>query len=273
MKETFWEGLRKKGICSIRTNLKRRDYHKYAWKKGELALTVLEAAGAVCFLAYFFYRSIWAVLPLSVVGVFFFKHLVEKKAMRSREELTVQFKECILSVSASLKAGYAVENAFLESRADMRLLYGEHSFIYQELELIRRGMVINITLEEQLADLAERSGSEEIGQFAQIFAIAKRSGGNLPEIIRVSVEIIGRRIDVRQEMQTVLSGRRMEQNIMKAIPFVILTYIEVTYPGYFDSLYHNLQGVAVMTGCLTLYLAAYVAGDHILAKIQTEIGG
>lgn len=193
--------------------------------------------------------------------------------MCSIEELTVQFKECILSVSASLKAGYAVENAFLESRSDMRLLYGESSYIYQELDLIRRGMVINITLEEQLADLAKRSGSEEIQQFAQIFAIAKRSGGSLPEIIRTSAEMIGQRVDTRQEMQTVLSGRRMEQNIMKVIPFGILTYIGITYPGYFDSLYHNWQGAAIMTGCLVLYLAAYVAGDRILAKIQVEIGG
>lgn len=199
--------------------------------------------------------------------------LREQKLTRCKQELTDQFKECILSVSASLKAGYAVENAFLESRGDMRLLYGEQSLIYQELELIRRGMVINISLEEQLADLAQRSDSQEIRQFSQIFSIAKRSGGNLSEIIQISAEIIGRRIEARQEMGTVLSGRMMEQRVMRGIPFAILTYIGLTYPGYFDSLYHNLRGVAVMTGCLTVYLGAYVLGDQILRKIQTVIDG
>lgn len=234
---------------------------------------MVQAVAVVCFLAYFFYRSVWAVLPLAAVGVLFYRECSEKKKSRCREELVIQFRECILSVSTSLKAGYAVENAFLESRSDMRLLYGEHSLIYQELELIRRGMVINITLEEQLADLAQRSDSDEITQFAQIFSIAKRSGGNIPSIIQTSSEIIGQRIDARQEMNTVLSGRRMEQNIMKLMPFAILFYIGFTYPGYFDSLYHNWQGVAIMTACLVLYLAAYVIGDRILDKIQRDIGG
>lgn len=225
----------------------------------------------VCFLAYFFYRSFLAVLPLSIVGILFFRSLTVRKKERCVEELTIQFKECILSAAASLNAGYAVENAFMESRSDMCLLYGEDSLINQELELIRRGLVINIALEEQLMDLAERSGSEEIGQFAQIFSIAKRSGGSIPEIIRVSSELIGQKIDTEQEIQTLLSGRQMEQNIMKLMPFGILAYIGLSYPGYFDSLYHNWQGVAVMTGCLGIYLTAYVLGERIMSKIREEM--
>ncbi len=234
-------------------------------------MTAGETAAAVCFLAYFFYRSFWAVLPISAVGVCLFRSIAKKKRDSCREQLTLQFKECILSVASSLKAGYAVENAFLESAEDMRLLYGEHSLIYRELEWIRRGLVINITLEEQLTDLAERSGSGEIRQFAQVFSIAKRSGGNIPEIIKTSAELIGQRIETRQEMKTVLSGRRMEQDIMKLMPFGILAYIGFSYPGYFDSLYHNWRGAAVMTGCLAVYLAAYALGNHILKGIEEEI--
>lgn len=195
----------------------------------------------------------------------------QKKRDCIGEELTLQFKECILSVAASLKAGYAVENAFLESRSDMEMLYGRESHIYQELELIRRGLIINITLEEQLNDLADRSGSEEIRQFAVVFTIAKRSGGNLPEIIHESAELIGRRVDARQEMQTMLSGRRMEQNIMKIMPFGVLAYIGFSYPGYFDILYHNWQGVIIMTVCLGIYLTAYIMGEKILRKIAGEM--
>ena len=43
-------------------------------------------------------------------------------------------------------------------------------------------------------------------------------------MIRTSSELIGRRIAVRQEMKTLLSGRQMEQNIMKLMllwfPFI-----------------------------------------------------
>ena len=257
----------------MKTSLKRRDYCEYSWKPGEWLLTVAQSAAVVLVLAFFFYQSLFAALPLAVIGIAYFRLQKQKKGKRCREELVGQFKECILAVSASLRAGYAVENAFLESREDMRMLYGEQSLIYQELELIRRGLVINITLEELLEDLAERSDSEEIRQFAQIFAIAKRSGGNLAEVFRTTTEIIGQRIDARQELGAMLSGRQMEQNVMKCMPFGILLYIGSSHPGHFDGLYHNWQGVAIMTGCMVLYLGAYVLGDKILQRIDEELTG
>ena len=183
----------------------------------------------------------------------------------------MQFKECILSVSTALRAGYAVENAFLESRRDMRLLYGNQSLIYQELEVIRRGLVINVTLEELLRDLAKRSNSSEIKQFAEVFVIAKRNGGSLPEIIYSASTVIAQKMDARQEIPTLLSGRQMEQRVMKVMPFGMLLYIGVSYPGYFDMLYHNWQGIAIMTVCLLIYLAAYVLSDKTLSKIAGEL--
>lgn len=252
-------------------SLTRRDYHKCQWKPKELVVAVGKSVLVVALLAYFFYRSVWAMLPLSVIGVLFFRMEGERRIETTREELIGEFKECILSVAASLKAGYAVENAFVESRNDMKLLYGEESAIYTELEHIRRGMVINITLEELLADLAVRSGSDDIVQFAQVFAIAKKSGGRLPDIIQTTAEMIGRRIDARQEIRTLLSGRQMEQNIMKLMPFGILLYIGSSYQGYFDSFYYNLQGVVIMTVCLVVYVAAYVLGDKILQQIARKM--
>lgn len=255
----------------MKINLKQQDYHKYRCSKKELIFFLGKSFAVVAFLAFFFYRSVWACAPLSIVGVLYF-NLQKKKALkRSKEALTLQFKECILSVAASLKAGYAIENAFMESRKDMELLYGKNSLIYRELEQIRRGLVINITLEEQLFLLVERGAGEEIGQFATVFSVAKRNGGNMTQIIKDSTELIGQRVDAKCEMQTVLSGRRMEQNVMKLMPFAVLGYIGFSYPGYFDVLYHNWQGVAIMTGCLVLYLAAYILGERILQQIADEL--
>lgn len=253
------------------TSLKLRDYSEYVWGKQEYALSVIKSAAVVVFLAVFFYRSLWAVAPLAVVGVLYFRMLKRKKTEKYRQELELQFKECIMSVATSLRAGYAVENAFLESRRDMRLLYGGQSPIYQELEVIRRGLVINVALEELLRDLAVRSNSREIQQFAEVFVIAKRNGGSLPEIIHSSSVIIAQKLDAKREIQTSLSGRQMEQRIMKIMPFAILLYISVSYPGYFDMLYHNWQGVAIMTVCLLVYLAAYALSDRILGQIAREL--
>lgn len=235
-------------------------------------MAVLICAGVTVFLAAFFYRSMIAAIPLSVAGIFCFRSIRQGKIEKAKKELTMQFRECILAVAASLRAGYAVENAFRECRQDMTLLYGDEALICRELDYIRRGLDINITLEELLSDFAERSHCPEIMEFAQIFVLAKRNGGSMPEIIRGSAAMIGQKIELQQEIATMLSGKQMEQNIMKLMPFGILLYIGLTNRGYFDVLYHNYQGAALMTGCLGVYLLAYILGERIMKKIRLEMG-
>lgn len=254
-------------------NLKRRDYRRYEFDKREWAIQICLAVSVVFFFAWFFYRSIWAPMPLSPLGYFLICKIRREKGARLRMELTEQFKECILSVSASLQAGYAVENAFLESREDMRNLYGEDSLIYEELEGIRRGLVINIPLEEMLLDLGERSACNEILQFARMFSVAKRGGGNLPEMIRTSANLISQKIEAKNEVATLLSGRKMEQMLMRIMPFGIVLYVGSTYPGYFEPLYGSLEGVAVMSVCLVLYLLSLWIGEKILQGIWRQMEG
>lgn len=257
----------------MKVNLVRRDYHDYTWQRTELIFTIGKSVFVVGFFAFFFYKSLYAVLPLSVVGIIYFHSEKRRKTMQSQELLNMQFKECMMSVVTALEAGYAVENAFVESKADMMVLYGEDSYIVQELEGIRRGLIINITLEEQLCDLAKRSNSDEINQFAQVFAIAKRSGGNMTEIIRMSARLIGDKVDAKQEMKVLLSGRQMEQMIMKIMPFLILAYVGWSYPGYFNCFYGNIWGVSIMTGCLLVYVMAYLLSERIMQRVMYEIGG
>ncbi len=225
----------------------------------------------VAVLAFFFYRSIIAAIPLSFIGYLYYKKQASEIAGRDRRKLESQFGEAIHSVRNALKAGYSVENAFIQSGRDMERQFGEDSFIYEEMEIIRKGLIINITLEEMLSDLGRRSGSEAIEDFAGVFAIAKRFGGNMSEVISSSVSSISLQIEARDEMSAALSGRRMEQNIMKIMPFGILIYVGISSPGYFDPLYGNLTGIAVMTVLLTIYLAAYHIGDRILDKLEEEL--
>ena len=237
----------------MKTNSGQRDYRKYQWQRGERVRAVLACAAVIGLLAYFFYRSLWAMLPLGAVGVYFFRDI--------GAESGVSF----------LQAGYSVENAFLESEKDMELMYGRHSLIGGELKFIRRGLQINITLEELLADIAGRSGCGDIAEFAQIFALAKRNGGNMTEIIRNSAGQIGKRIELRQEIQVLLGGRQMELMVMKLMPFGILLYVSMGNPGYFEPLYHNGFGIAVMTGCLAAYAGAYCLGEAVMGRIESQL--
>ena len=245
-----------------------RDYHSVKWDVSKVFRTIAESAGCVLLLSFFFYRSFLATVPLSFIGIMYFRKKAGSLAAKDRKALESQFGEAIRGVEAGLKAGYSVENAFVQSGKDMERQFGLDSFICKELEAIRRGMILNITLEEMLEDLGVRSGSEAITDFAKVFAIAKRYGGNMPEIISSAADTISLQIETAEEIESSLSGRRMELNIMRVMPFGILAYVGLTSPGYFDPLYGNLTGVLLMTGLLFIYLAGFVLGDKVLAGLE-----
>lgn len=244
----------------------KRDYAIHLWTLRERIILVVQCACLAAVFSWFFYRSIWACLPLSTLGIWYGKAQDVRKAQEDRRILLLQFCDMTQSAAAALKAGYSVENAFLESYADMCMMYGETSMICQELNVIRRGLVMNLTLEELLTDFGQRSHVPQIREFASVFSIARKSGGNMADIIRSTADVIHRLTEIREEILTQTAARRMERNIMNVMPFAILAYVDAGNKGYFDSLYHNLTGIAIMTVCLIVYLAAYFLSGRILDK-------
>lgn len=45
-----------------------------------------------------------------------------------------------------------------------------------------------------------------------------------------------------QEIETCLSGKVMEQNIMSLVPVLILAYVKISSPEFLDGMYGNLTG-------------------------------
>ena len=57
-------------------------------------------------------------------------------------------------------------------------------------------MYNNIPIEALLSNFAQRSGVEDIENFANVFATCYRKGGNIKEIIKNTAEIIGDKIEI-----------------------------------------------------------------------------
>ena len=165
---------------------------------------------------------------------------------------------------AALKAGYSVENAFGESYKDMDYRFGKDNVMTRELLLISHQLKNSVSLEQLVDQLAEKTGVGDVKDFARIFRVAKRSGGDMARIMERSISMISRRMEMKEEIRMLVAAKKYEQQIMNLVPMGIIFYIRVSNPGYFDSLYHNLAGVLIMTAALALYLAAYLLSEKIL---------
>ena len=261
-KSSEWRGLLPVKKEVIRTQVP--DYREYFLSVREWLVYLMQGIFLILMAAWFFYRSFWAVPALSPLLIFLLMNTRKKLAKKRRQELAIQFRDWILAVSSGLQAGYSMENAFLEAGRDMEGLHGKNSLIVMETERMKRGVRSNVPLEELLLDLGKRSGEEDIENFAEVFSIAKRTGGNLNRIIGRSAEMIGDKIAVKREIHTLLSSRRYEQKIMNLIPFLIIAYLQFTSEGFFDVLYGNLPGILIMTAALAVYLAAFQISERIV---------
>ena len=213
---------------------------------------------------YVFYDSFIPAPLLLPVWLIYMKDWMDDLSRKKEQELRQQFRDSIQSMSAALKAGYSVENAIREAGRDIAPVYPEETRIRKEFKRMERQMDMNMTVEDVLRGFAERTGQEDIENFVNVFAAAKRSGGDSIAIIRDAVKIISGKIDTEKEIQTMLASKKMEFDIMCAVPFAIILYMKLTFGEFLNVLYGNMAGAAVMSICICVYMGAYVYGRKII---------
>lgn len=262
----MWKSLRQQACIKDRS-YEVQDYRTYTFSAAEWVLYLLEGGILIYLLGKFFYDSVVAMACLSPLMIVFLKYQKSMLCHKQKYDLRMQFKDAVVAVATNQKAGYSVENAFREAYTDMRMLYGDKSIICKELQHIIRGLENNVVLEKMLLSLGVRSDLEDIREFAEVFAIAKRNGGNLTGVISTTAGVIEEKTEVEQEIKVMISAKKMESNIMSVIPFLIIFYMDATSDGFFDCLYHNVTGIAVMSICLAIYAAAFFLAQKIV-KIE-----
>ncbi len=103
-----------------------------------------------------------------------------------------------------------MESAIRESLNDLRLLYPDASaLIIRELEMMVRRMDNGESIESAFIGFARRAHVEEISQFADIFVICKRTGGNLVQVVRRTTLLIQEKLDIDQDLQVLLAQKKV----------------------------------------------------------------
>ena len=241
------------------TSLRKQDIRKY-----EYAIGVLKATAATAVMSYVFYDSLIPAPLLLPVWMIYMRDWHDDISRKKEQELRQQFRDSIQVMASALKAGYSVENAIREAGRDISPVYSEETRIRKEFERMERQMDMNMSAEEVLQGFAERTGQEDIENFVNVFAAAKKSGGDSIAIIRDAVKIISGKIDTEKEIQTMLASKKMEFDIMRAVPFVIILYMKLTFGEFLSVLYGNMAGAAIMSICICVYMGAYVYGRKII---------
>ncbi len=242
----------------------KRDYRDYKLSVLELTEGIIIFLIMAVGISYLFYNSIFPVffmLPLSVFAIRIFKEIKNKKR---RKKLYEEFKDMVQALAAGLEAGASFEKSFEGAYEEMNRLHGSTSYISEELKIIIQGLKLNESAESLLIDFGNRSGIQDISDFAQVISVAKRTGGNMVKLIKRTSDNISRKLEVENEIDTMITAKKYEQNIMTGMPFLIICYLRIFNDGYIDILYQGIGGRIIMTACLLACAISFVWGRRIV---------
>ena len=229
------------------------DYY-YMTLAEKLLYSLLGAVGAGA-VGFIFYRSLLISVLFTPLGLLFAGYMNKTLIARRKRQLMLQFKDMLYSLSSAVGS---IENAVEITWRDMQQQYGTEGVdIVQELELMVSKLAINQNIEEVFADFGLRSGLEDIQNFANIFEISKRTGGNLVDIIRKTSATITEKIDVKLEMDTLLSGKKMEQKVLTVIPIVMVLILTEATGGFMDVIFTTMAGRITATITLVMIAVGY----------------
>jgi len=215
-------------------------------------------------LAWIFYHNLIVTILLLPLSLGFMVKRKKEAEKKSRRQFNVRFKDAIISMSAALSSGYSLENSVAESCKEMELLYGKDSDIYRELKSINSKIGMNIPVENLFMELAERKRIDDVEMFAQVIFTAKRTGGNMVDIIRNTSDVISGKIETMEEIEVIISAKKMQQKIMNIVPVFMVGYISITSADFFGVMYETLIGRIIMTICLVAYITAYWISERIV---------
>ena len=171
---------------------------------------------------------------------------LKKKRMT---ELTHQFRSFLESLAVSLSSGMNVFDSLAGAYADLQTEFSDNGYMTAEVK-------------EMLASLGERSGNDDIKNFATVFEICYRTGGNLKEVVQRTNGIISERIEIKEEIETLMTSNKTQFTAMMVIPVVIILLMRVMSSTFAQSFASPL-GIVAMTIAIAIFYAAYVMGQKI----------
>ena len=243
---------------------KQPDYEEYSMNVSEFAMAAAVPAVTIVAVALLCYGNVFYALLLSPYILLYMMKKSRELKEKHKWELNVQFGDAINALSAVLESGYSIENAVTEAYNDLKLSYSEQDPIMIELKTIIMMLRSNIPIEEAFLQFADRSGLEDVKSFADVFATAKRTGGNIIEIIRRSASVIRTRVELKRELKTMIASKKYESDIMRLIPFAVMLYLRVFSPEMITPLYGSMLGTVFMTVILLIYVALGLVSDKLM---------
>lgn len=205
---------------------------------------------------------IFLVIGLIAAKIFMPMRTAQLQKKR-QSELARQFRSLLEALAVSLSSGMNMTDALTSAYNDLKIQYSDDAYIVAEVGEMIDGMQNNVPIERMMRSLGERSQIEDIMNFAMVFEISYRAGGNMKDIVRRTNDIISEKMEISEEIETAISSNKTQFNAMMVMPVVLVLMLRFMSSAFAAS-FATIPGVIAVTIAIGLFVAAYILGQKIM---------
>ena len=240
-------------------------YDNYQLDKKRNTLFIFSLIALITGMGFVFYRTLYAAFIIPLIykrsKCAYENYLVDRRKRR----LLIEFKDFLYLISSSLATGRHMTTSMGEAKDGLREIYDD-SLMAEEIEYMMRLVDETGNSEEDvITEFAKRTGLEDIEDFAQVYRCCRQTGGNMIMAVNKAADVIGDKITIEREIQTIASQKKLEGRIITSMPIVMVLFLQILSPEYLDIMYETLAGRIIMTLVLATTIGAYVAIERIIS--------
>jgi tight adherence protein B len=210
------------------------------------AMVVLGACGA------------WAggtlCAALAALSGFFAPAIVVPLYRRRRvRRFNGQLTEALQQMANALRAGLTLQQTIDQIGRDFAAPLG------QEFGLFIREVKLGASLDDALAAMVARVGSEDLELVATSASIARQLGGNMAEMFEAIAATIRERFRLEGKIAALTSQGKLQGLIVAALPLVMGVFLNSYRPDLIEPMFETAYGYALVATVVVLQAAGFLA--------------
>jgi tight adherence protein B len=176
---------------------------------------------------------------------------------RRLHKFNLQLVDTLIGMSNALKAGFSITQA-----CESVVKEGENP-IAQEFDMFLQQTRVGVSFSDALSNLERRVGSDDMTLVASAIETARKTGGNLTEILEKISQTIRERMRIEMRIRTLTAQGRLQGIIVGVMPLVIGAAMIIIDPRLMLPFLHSMFGLLAIVGVVLLV----GAGGLVIRKI------
>jgi tight adherence protein B len=201
----------------------------------------------------------WALVLLVPAMAFGPKVVVEQQVARRVAKLELQIEAWISAIANALKASPSLGEAIASTTTLVA------SPMSEEVDVLVKEYELGTPLDRALDNLAERIDSKTLAGTVLALKVARKSGGNLPEMLENAAAALRELARLEGVVRTKTAEGKAQAFVIGAIPVPMLAGVHAMDEQFFEPLVATFIGNLVIAVAATLWAVAILLAKKILA--------